>query len=515
MMAAARTRPATAHPRAQSTSTVAAWQPLGPTSVVTPSYGLVSGRVTSIAFDPADPTGNRVYLGATGGGVWLAQNAATANASSVDFTPLTDTTAAMSNALDASISIGAVSVQPGGTGVVLAGAGDPNDALDSYYSAGILRSTDGGAHWQTLSSNLPETPASSVVVDPLDASTVYLATDAGVFSTRQISTCAATPSNCWAPFGAGLPQAPVVALSAAPPSASVNVLAAATYGRGNWQIPLLTAGTQLTTATITPNSMTFASQSAGSTSAAQTVTLTNTGSIALAPTTLSASGNFAETDNCLNQSIQASGSCTIQVSFTPTQAGTRTGQLTIAANIAGGQLIVALSGSGTAAGTLPLSPVSISFGSVETETTSSPLQVTVQNTGTSAVPVSSVAVTAPFALASNACGASIAASSACQLTVTFAPTQTGPASGTLTLTTSSGAQTVALTGTGAAPPSDTLTPASLSFPGTIIGLTSASAGRAAHQQRRGAAHVHLSRRQLHHRPRPARQRSRHLHLPVR
>jgi hypothetical protein len=41
-------------------------------------------------------------------------------------------------------------VQPGGTGVILAGTGDPNDALDSYYGAGILRSTDGGTTWSLI-----------------------------------------------------------------------------------------------------------------------------------------------------------------------------------------------------------------------------------------------------------------------------------------------------------------------------------------------------------------------------
>ena len=110
----------------------------------------MTGRVSSIAFDPADSTGNRVYVGTTGGGVWLSQNAGTSSASSVVFTPLTDTLAALSGAHDASISIGAIAVQPGGTGVILAGTGDPNDALDSYYGAGILRSADGGTSWSLI-----------------------------------------------------------------------------------------------------------------------------------------------------------------------------------------------------------------------------------------------------------------------------------------------------------------------------------------------------------------------------
>ena len=49
-------------------------------------------------------------------------------------------------------------MQPGGTGVVLAGTGDPNDLLDSYYGAGILRSTDGGNTW-TLIQGAPDKEA--------------------------------------------------------------------------------------------------------------------------------------------------------------------------------------------------------------------------------------------------------------------------------------------------------------------------------------------------------------------
>jgi hypothetical protein len=112
------------------------WQAVGPAQVSTSTYGLVTGRVTSIAADPSDATGNTVYLGTTGGGVWKSVNAAGAPSATV-FAPLTDTLPAYSGGALASLSIGAVSVQPGGTGVVLAGTGDPNDALDSYYGAGL------------------------------------------------------------------------------------------------------------------------------------------------------------------------------------------------------------------------------------------------------------------------------------------------------------------------------------------------------------------------------------------
>jgi hypothetical protein len=128
----------------------ATWQPLGPAAVVTPNYGLATGRVTALALDPADATGNHLYVGTTGGGVWAASNAAASDSASIVFTPLTDQVSALTDTFDASISIGALTVQPAGTGVILAGTGDPNDALDSYYGAGILRSTDGGTTWSLI-----------------------------------------------------------------------------------------------------------------------------------------------------------------------------------------------------------------------------------------------------------------------------------------------------------------------------------------------------------------------------
>jgi hypothetical protein len=135
----------------QAAQETATWQPLGPTAVQSQSYGLVTGRVSSLALDPSDTTGNTLYVGTTGGGVWKSQNADTSSASNISFAPLTDVLSALSDVKDASISIGALTVQPGGTGVILAGTGDPNDALDSYYGAGILRSSDGGATWSLIS----------------------------------------------------------------------------------------------------------------------------------------------------------------------------------------------------------------------------------------------------------------------------------------------------------------------------------------------------------------------------
>ncbi len=129
-------------------STPGTWQPLGPAQVATAAYGLVTGRITSLAADPNDSSGNTLYVGSSGGGVWKSTNAAGSPANT-RFLPLTDDLPAFTKTLG-SLSIGAITVQPASSSIVLAGTGDPNNALDSYYGAGILRSTDGGLHWTLI-----------------------------------------------------------------------------------------------------------------------------------------------------------------------------------------------------------------------------------------------------------------------------------------------------------------------------------------------------------------------------
>src|SRR6185437_2849131 len=225
----------------------------------------------------------------------------------------------------------------------------------------IYRSTDGGAHWTEISSNIPTAPANSVVVDPQDANTVYVATDTGVYFTTTVGTCGQTGSNCWSAFGTGLPESPVVALSATQPSGSPQALVAATYGRGVWMTPLWSSSASLTTATAKPSSLTFPYQAVGTSSSAQRVTLSNTGTAALTPTDITIGAGFSETDNCQGATIPVGGSCDIQVIFSPEAVGPASGQMTITANVNVGQVTVDLSGAGTASGAVTASPAIVNF----------------------------------------------------------------------------------------------------------------------------------------------------------
>jgi len=368
---------------------------------------------------------------------------------------------------------------------------DSHDATGATVYATIMgfgvphlyRSTDFGAHWSNISNNLPDAPANAVLIDPNDANTVYIALDTGIYVTTAVLTCGTPTVNCWSALGTALPNAPVIALSAAAnmPTGDgrLGMLRAATYGRGLWQQPLLTAITLAAPAlTLSATSFTFSAQQVSTQSAAQTLTVTSSGNSPVTFGSLVVSGDFTETDNCANQTLAINSFCTVQISFAPTATGARAGQLTIYANISGGQALVSLTGTGTAAASITFTPTSVTFPATIINQTSSVQNVVVANLGgTSATlqtPVIIGANPSDFAISANTCGNNLGASTGCTLSITFKPIASGARSATLSLTDSAGTQTAALSGTGNAPATDTLTPTALTFAQQTIGTTSAA-----------------------------------------
>src|ERR1700722_10272383 len=101
-------------------------------------------------------------------------------------------------------------------------------------------------------------------------------------------------------------------------------------------------------ATVAPKSLDFGNVPVGQTSPPQAVTLQNTGSDDLSISSILTSGDFAETDNCPGsaRTLAPSVSCTINVTFTPTKQGLRTGLLTLTDNAPKSPQKVKLQGTG-------------------------------------------------------------------------------------------------------------------------------------------------------------------------
>ncbi|MGA9643472.1 MAG: FG-GAP-like repeat-containing protein [Terriglobales bacterium] len=97
---------------------------------------------------------------------------------------------------------------------------------------------------------------------------------------------------------------------------------------------------------LTPSSLTFAAQKVGTTSAAQVITVDNPGATPLKVTGITISGDFAETNNCPAK-LTVGKSCTINVSFSPMQTGTRTGTLSIKDSALTSVQKIPLTGNGT------------------------------------------------------------------------------------------------------------------------------------------------------------------------
>lgn len=341
----------------------------------------------------------------------------------------------------------------------------------------LYRSTDGGASWTNISSNLPDAPANSVVVDPNNGNTLYIALDTGVYVTTQVSTCVS--ASCWSIYGSGLPNAPVTQLAAAPAMATgdgrTGELRAATYGRGIWQIPLLSAGSASeATMSLSPGALDFGSQPVATASGTQTVTVTNSGTASLSVGSIAVTGDFTESDTCTSAPIASGLGCVITVRFVPTATGSRAGLLTVYGNVSGGQATVSLSGTGTAPAPVVLNPVSLSFPSTTVNSSSAAQNITVSNTSAAAVTLQAPILNGDFHISANTCGATLAANTACAVAVAFTPTASGARIGTFTLGTSVGAQTAALSGTGTLPATDALSASVLLFSAQQLATASAA-----------------------------------------
>ncbi|MEK7257519.1 MAG: hypothetical protein AAB316_22380, partial [Bacteroidota bacterium] len=142
------------------------WTPLGPLTVPT-GYDAATGRIDFVRFDPTNS--NTLYVGAPDGGLWKSINGGTTWTTNTDFLSI--------------IGCSDVVIDPTNTQIMYLATG--NWEADRH-SIGVLKSTDGGATWNTTS--LTWTVADDyeirkLLMHPSNPLIMMVATDGGIFRT--------------------------------------------------------------------------------------------------------------------------------------------------------------------------------------------------------------------------------------------------------------------------------------------------------------------------------------------
>ncbi len=235
-------------------------------------------------------------------------------------------------------------------------------------------------------------------------------------------------------------------------------------------------------AVLSPASLLFGNQNLGTTSTAQTITLSNHGSATVSLTSITVTGtnttDFSQTNTC-GTSVAAGGSCTISVTFTPAVAGTRSASISVADSAAGSPQTAALSGTGAGVAQVSLNPPSLAFSNQNLGTSSTAQTITLSNPGTAALTITSIGVTGTNASdfgQTNTCGSSVGAGASCTISVTFTPALAGTRSASISVVDSAAGSphTAALSGTGVGVAQASLNPPSLAFSNQNLGTSSAA-----------------------------------------
>ena len=128
--------------------------------------------------------------------------------------------------------------------------------------------------------------------------------------------------------------------------AATLVVSSSTTGVAPVSVPLNGSG-QLTAGLATsPSQLTFPVISAGQSSTAQSVTVTNSSSYAIGSVSLAAPTPFSITQNTCTGSLAAGANCTASVVFQPSAGGAASGALTVSSSAIATPATVALSGTG-------------------------------------------------------------------------------------------------------------------------------------------------------------------------
>jgi FG-GAP-like repeat/Abnormal spindle-like microcephaly-assoc'd, ASPM-SPD-2-Hydin len=176
-----------------------------------------------------------------------------------------------------------------------------------------------------------------------------------------------------------------------------------------------------------PSQITFQDRPVGTSSPPQGILVSNPGSMSLEVQNINTSGDFTQSNNCGN-SILVAANCQINLAFSPTSTGTRTGTLTIADNAASGPHVFVLTGTGvTSAPVASLSGASVTFATSGPGSSKLTQTIVLTNTGNATLMIKAIGIEGrnknDFSH-SDTCAGVLNPGANCTIAVTFAPTMT-------------------------------------------------------------------------------------------
>ena len=206
------------------------WASIGPTPTTGGFFSPVTGRITAIAVDPSNTTGNTVLIGGAQGGIWRTTDGGTTWTAEGD--------------QNESLAMGSIAFAPSSPTTVYAGTGEQASiGFDIYYGAGVLKSADSGQHWtQTCTTAGPSCP----FIGPYSDVTPF-----GFFTLggTRISYIAVNPSN---------PQMVLVAAQTQFAHGSTEGVYCSADGGGTWSIVSSASGDMATFVGFASSSVAFA-----------------------------------------------------------------------------------------------------------------------------------------------------------------------------------------------------------------------------------------------------------------
>jgi hypothetical protein len=159
-------------------SVTTSWTSIGPTPTTGGFFSPVTGRITTIAVDPSDATGNTVLIGGADGGIWRTTDGGSS------WTPVGDQ--------NPSLAMGSIAFAPSNPKIVYAATGEQASiGFDVYYGAGVLKSPDNGQTWTpTCTTAGPSCPFIGPYLEGLNPGFGFFN-----FGGAHISYVAVNPSN--------------------------------------------------------------------------------------------------------------------------------------------------------------------------------------------------------------------------------------------------------------------------------------------------------------------------------